>query len=299
MELKKAQREQVKIRMSLAAPTGFGKTTGALMIAFGITNDWDKIAVIDTENKSASLYEDHTYKTGFKVGQFNTIQLAPPYTPESYIQAIKACEDAGMEVIIIDSVTHVWNGEGGILEYKDSLGGKFQDWAKVTPRYQKWLGAILHSKCHVITTNRKKQSYSMTNENGRSKVEKSGMDDQIREGYDYEMTIAFDITNDKFLAKASKDRSGLFMDEPEFVITPTVGEKILSWCNKGKMAIPEIFKTLDEKITDAKAVLIDSTKDTLDEDWKSLSKKVRATEEIKSFCAQRIKELGITKPQTV
>ena len=272
MELKKAKREQVKIRLSIAAPTGFGKTTGALMIAYGITKDWDKIAVIDTENKSASFYSNHKYRNGFEVGEFNTIQLAPPYTPESYIEAIKACENAGMEVVIIDSITHVWNGEGGILEYKDSLGGKFQDWAKVTPRYQKWLSAILHSKCHVITTNRKKQAYSLTNENGKNKVEKSGMDDQIREGYDYEMTIAFDIINDNFLCKASKDRSGMYMGMPEFVITPEVGEKILAWCMEGKAAIPEMFLTPEEKA----APIIEAIKSQVSEEslaayWKALS----------------------------
>lgn len=233
MELKKAKREQTKMRLSLASPSGFGKTTGALMIAYGMTGSWDKIAVIDTEHKSASLYSNHKFNTGFTVGEFNTIQISPPFTPEKYIEAIKSCENAGMEVIIIDSITHVWNGQGGLLEYKDSLGGNFQNWAKVTPRYQAWLSSILESKCHVITTNRQKQAYNLTTDNNKTKVEKAGMDDQIRDGYEYEMTVSFVIVNDKFLAKPSKDRSGLFMGNPEFVITSETGEKILEWCNSG------------------------------------------------------------------
>lgn len=252
MQLKKAKREQAKIRLSIAAPTGFGKTTGALMIAYGMCKDWDKIAVIDTENKSASFYANHQFPGGFKAGEFNTIQLDPPFTPEKYIEAIKACEDAGMEVIIIDSVTHVWIGQGGLIEFKDSLGGKFSDWAKVTPRYQAWLNAILHSKCHVITTNRKKQAYNVTTEGNRTKVEKAGLDDQIRDGYDYEMTIAFDITNDKFLAKVAKDRSGMFMGQPEFVITQEVGEKIATWCNSG-----------DAVVEKSEAILIEEACNTL------------------------------------
>ena len=261
MELKKASRKKVKIRMSVAAPTGFGKTIASLLIAYGITQDWDKIAVIDTENESASLYSDHKLKTGFKIGEFNTIPLRPPFTPEKFTEAIKVCENAGMEVIILDSVTHVWNGEGGLLDSNNQLGGSFQSWAKTTPRYQKWLNSILHSTCHVITTNRKKQGYSMTQEGGKTKVEKMGMDDQIRDGYDYEMTIAFDIINNKHLAEASKDRTGLFSGLPEFIITEETGKKIKAWCEKGIEAVVEVDEPVKiEPMVLTKTITVDPDK---------------------------------------
>lgn len=240
--------------MSVAAPTGFGKTIASLLIAFGITKDWSKIAVIDTENESASLYAEHTIKkTGFVIGEFNTIALAPPFTSQKYIDAIKVCENAGMEVIIIDSVTHVWSGEGGLLDHNNKLGGSFQSWAKTTPLYQAWLNTILHSSAHIITTNRKKQSYNITTEGGKTKVEKVGMEDQIRDGYDYEMTIAFEIMNNQHLAFAGKDRTGLFSGIPEFVITQETGEIIKAWCESGAVPAPinyraklEASTTLDE-----------------------------------------------------
>lgn len=241
MALQKATRKKVKLRLSIASPTGFGKTVSALMIAYGITEDWSKIAVIDTENKSASLYADHTLPTGFHIGEFFVEEIEPPFTPEKYMTAIKNCEDAGIEVIVVDSVTHVWSGQGGLLEYNDSLGGnKFQNWSKTSPRYQAWLNSILHSKCHVITTNRKKQAYALINEGGKAKVEKQGMEDQIRDGYDYEMTIAFEIVNDAHLARASKDRTSLFINKPEFVITPEVGKMIRDWCEKGIDTTPPV-----------------------------------------------------------
>jgi hypothetical protein len=134
MNLKVATRQKVKLRMSLASPTGFGKTYSALKIAHGITGDWAKIAVIDTENGSASLYSH--------LGPYNTLELQPKFMPDKYIDAIDVCEKAGMEVIIIDSVTHVWKGEGGLLEHQESLGGRYQDWAKTTPMYHKFF------KCH-------------------------------------------------------------------------------------------------------------------------------------------------------
>ena len=254
MQLQKASRKKVKIKMSLASPTGFGKTISALLIAYGITDDWSKIAVIDTENESASLYANHQLLNGFIIGEFQTISLSPPYEPEKYSKAIKLCEDDGsIEVIIVDSITHVWQGQGGLLEYNTSLGSNtFQNWAKTTPRYQKWLNSILQSRCHVITTSRKKQAYALVENNGKQKVEKQGMEDQIRDGYDYEMTIAFEIINDQHMARPAKDRTGLFADKPEFVITSETGKIILAWCNTGKRHYPLNKKNCRKGLMNAK-----------------------------------------------
>jgi hypothetical protein len=241
MELQIASREKVKIRMSISAPTGFGKTFSALLIAHGMTDDWSKIAVIDTENRSASLYAH--------LGTYYTIPIEPPFTTEKYIQAIELCEKSGIEVIIIDSVTHVWKGQGGLLEYQNSLGGKYQDWAKTTPLYQKWLNKILHSSCHVITTMRKKQAYAVVQEGGKTKVEKKGLEDEIRDGYDYEMTVAFEIITDTHLAKTSKDRTRLFDGKPEFVPDQETGRQIKQWCELGIYgeAAQKAFKEAKEK----------------------------------------------------
>ena len=138
-----------------------------------------------------------------------------------------------MEVVIIDSITHVWKGHGGLLEYQNSLGGRYQDWAKATPLYQQWLNTILQSKCHIITTNRKKQGYNMITDGNKTRVEKAGLDDEIRDGYEYEMTVALEIINDRHMAKASKDRTQLFVDKPEFIISVETGKAILDWCNQG------------------------------------------------------------------
>lgn len=248
MQLKQAERNRVKLRLNIASPSGFGKTYSALLIAYGLTGDWQKIAVIDTENDSASLYS--------QLGEYKTLKLEPPFTPERYIQAIKICEDAGMEVIIIDSITHVWKGQGGLLEYQNSLGGRYQDWAKATPLYSKWLNTILQSNCHVITTNRKKQGYNMITEGNRTKVEKAGLDDEIRDGYEYEMTLAFEIINDRHMAKASKDRTQLFVDKPEFVISAETGRKIKEWCEIGSDVIDPSKKeiSLPEKINSCNTV---------------------------------------------
>ncbi|MAB47220.1 MAG: AAA family ATPase [Flavobacteriaceae bacterium] len=227
MKLKQANREQVKLRIGISGASGFGKTYSALQLALGITNDYSKVAVIDTENESASLYSH--------LGNYNVLNLNPPYSPERYIEAIETCEKSNMEVIIIDSITHEWNGKGGCLEIHEKLGGKFQNWAQVSPRHQAFIDKILQSKCHVITTTRRKVDYSMDTEmGGKTKVVKHGTKEITREGYEYELTVNFELINENHLAKASKDRTGLFMNKPEFVINKSTGKKLMTWCNNGK-----------------------------------------------------------------
>tara|TARA_B100001146_G_scaffold225178_2_gene247302 strand:+ start:22720 stop:23613 length:894 start_codon:yes stop_codon:yes gene_type:complete len=241
MKLNKAQRAQVKLRLGLSGASGFGKSYSALLLAFGITNDWSKIAVIDTENSSANLYAH--------LGSFNVLSLCEPYSPERYTEAIRTCENSNMEVIIIDSITHEWSGEGGCLNIHEKLGGRFQDWAKVSPRHQGFIDAILKSPCHIITTVRRKVDYTMdTDINGRAKVTKLGFKEITREGFEYELSVNFELINDKHLAKASKDRTGLFMDKPEFVINKATGKKLIAWCNEG-VSIEEAKLEINEATT--------------------------------------------------
>ncbi|WP_439480038.1 AAA family ATPase [Chryseobacterium aquaticum] len=229
MQLKQSQRQQVKLRLGLSGASGFGKTKSALLLAYGMTQDWSKIAVIDTENSSASLYSD--------LGNYNVLDLQAPYSPERYIQAIELCEKSGISVVILDSVSHEWNGTGGCLDIHEKLGGRFQDWANVTPRHQAFINKILQSSCHIITTTRRKIDYSLdVGSNGKTRVVKHGTKEITRDGFEYELTINFELINENHLAKASKDRTGLFMNKPEFVITTDTGKMILDWCNSGSRA---------------------------------------------------------------
>lgn len=257
LQLKKAERKKAKIRLGLSGPSGFGKTYSGLLIAKGLVGDWSKIALIDTENGSGELYSD--------LGDYNVVTLESPYTPERYIQAIKLCEQAGIECIIIDSITHEWDGEGGCLDIQTQLGGRYQDWAKVTPRHNAFIQAILTSSSHIITTIRRKQDYEMTEVNGKKSVQKVGTKEVTREGFEYELTMNLEFVNDKHLVKASKDRTSLFMGQPEFIPTEETGKKIKDWCESG-IDLPEptkeqfdalltYLKGTPEQATKAKAAL--------------------------------------------
>jgi len=226
MQLRKATRQKARIRLGLSAVSGGGKTYSAILIAKGLcAGDLSKVAVIDTENNSADLYAH--------LGDYNVLPLQAPYSPERYIEAIRACEDAGMEVIVIDSITHEWDGPGGCLEIYEKMGGKYQDWAKITPRHQAFIKAIVSSPAHVITTVRRKQDYEMTKDNnGRIKVEKAGLKEVTREGFEYELTVNIELDM-HHNGTASKDRTGLFAGKPAFTPSEETGRMISEWANSG------------------------------------------------------------------
>lgn len=231
--VRKAERQRVKLRIGIRGPSGSGKTLGALLLAYGMVGDWDKICLIDTENESAALY------VGKKVGgvtipPFPHIALSEPYTPERYIAAQRAAEEAGAEIIIMDSATHEWDGPGGCLEIVDKLGGRFTDWKDVTPRHRRFIDAMNHSPAHTIVTMRTKQEFAQdTDSKGKKTVVKLGMREVQREGFEYELTVSFDVEINH-LAKTSKDRTGIFMDRPSFIIGPEIGRELKDWNETGK-----------------------------------------------------------------
>jgi hypothetical protein len=222
MKLQLASRKKAKIKMTLQEPSGSGKTYSSLQIAFGLTNDWSKIAVVDTEQGSSHLYSH--------LGDYNVIELGVTHSPERYIEAIETCQKAGMEVIILDSVTHEWEF---LLDYHASLpGNSFTNWSKVNPRHNAFVQKMLSSPCHIISTIRTKQDYVLQEKNGKMVPEKVGLKSVQRDGLEYEMSLVFDI-DIKNYAVASKDRTGLFFALPEQKLSFDTGRRILDWCNAG------------------------------------------------------------------
>ena len=220
MNLEKAERRQAKIKLGLQSPSGAGKTYSALQLAYGLVNDWSKVAVIDTENHSADLYAH--------LGPYQVLALERPFTPERYIEAIEICEKAGIAAIIIDSISPEWEGVGGILDIHGAMiENTFTNWNKVTPRHNAFVQKILQSNCHIIATIRSKQDYVLSEKNGKMVPEKVGLKGVTREGLDYEFTIVFEL-DIKHQSTSTKDRTGLFMDKPSFMITPETGSNYRS-----------------------------------------------------------------------
>lgn len=245
MELRKSNRSQARIRAALQGPSGSGKTYSALLLAYGICKDWNKIAIIDTESGSSDLYS--------ALGPYNVLMLSAPFTPERYIEAIDECERSGMDVIVIDSLSHEWEGAGGILDiHSQMVGNSFTNWAKLTPRHNLLVQRILHSGKHIIATVRSKQDYVLAEKNGKNIPEKVGMKGVQKDGLEYDFTLVFEL-DINHNATCTKDRTQLFTNKLTFKFDETIGAVIAKWCKEGEgYSRDEIFdmiracKTLED-----------------------------------------------------
>ena len=228
---RKATRKAAKLRLGIAGPSGSGKTMSSLLIAYGITGNWEKIGLIDTENGSGELYVGAQVNgSGLVIGEYNVLTITPPYTPEKYIQGIKMAEEAGLEALIIDSLTHAWAGEGGMLDQHGKItdasksGNSWAAWRQVTPKHNALVEKMLGSQLHIISTIRAKTEYVQEG----SRVKKVGLSPVFRDGIEYEFTTFLDIgTNHE--AVASKDRTNLFSHDEYFRPSPETGKKLKAW----------------------------------------------------------------------
>lgn len=246
MEIRKAERKKAKLRLGIAAPSGAGKTYSALLLAFGLGG---KVGLIDTEHGSGDLYAH--------LGEYDIIGIEAPYTVSKYVQAIKAFEAAGYSTIIIDSLSHAWAGDGGLLDKQGKMADRgtnsFAAWRTITPEHNALVDAMLSSPCHIIATMRAKQEYVLeTNAKGKQEPKKVGMAPVQREGMEYEFTVMLDVDM-HHIASASKDRTSLF--DGQFIkITPDTGKMLLDWLDMG--VAPEAFE--DAVFEDNQGAMLDA-----------------------------------------
>jgi hypothetical protein len=217
---KKAERKGRFIKLAITGPTGSGKTFSALRLATGLT-DAGKIAFIDTENGSGSLYSDKF--------DYDVADIKPPFVPQKFIDAIGQAVEHGYECVIIDSASHFWKG---ILEMKDALdqrgGNSFSNWGKVSQDYERAINAFLHSRIHVIACMRSKMAYVLEeNEKGKQAPRRVGMQAVMRDDVEYEFTTVFDLAANH-VAMTTKDRTGMFVDQ-SFQVTEDTGRQITQW----------------------------------------------------------------------
>lgn len=188
MDFRKATREKAKARLCFIGPSGSGKTYSALAIAKHLGK---KIALIDTEHGSASKYSEF----GFDVLELTN------FSARNYIMAIKEAENAGYDILIIDSLSHAWVGKGGILEMVDNEstkagGNKFAGWKKPTALHNELINTMIASKLHLLVTMRSKTEYVVEQVNGKNVPRKVGMGAIQRDGIEYEFDVVGEMTQD-------------------------------------------------------------------------------------------------------
>lgn len=223
MLIRKAERKKAKLRLGISGASGSGKTWSALEIATGMGG---KIGMIDTEAGRGELYgEDFEY---------DIIRLEAPYSTARYIEAIKMFENAGYDILIIDSLSHAWVGEGGVLSVVDKAGSNSftQGWRVGTPMHNSLIESLVTSKMHIITTLRVKTEYVVEkNDRGKSEPRKIGLSPVQRDGLEYEFTLFMDI-NQEHIAHITKDNTKMF-DQQYLKPTKEMGMHLMRWLNTG------------------------------------------------------------------
>jgi AAA domain len=225
----KAERSAAKLRMALVGPSGSGKTMSALKIGQGLG---ERIAVIDTEHGSASKYAGD-------VADFDVMELSS-YHPDRFIEGIQAAAKAGYQVLIIDSLSHAWAGEGGVLSQVDQIaarqqskGNTFGAWREATPLHNKLINAILAAPMHVICTMRAKTEYVLeANDRGKQVPRKVGLAPVQRDGMEYEFDVVGDIDTDHRLV-VSKSRYTPLADRVIERPGMELGQELGGWLGSG------------------------------------------------------------------
>lgn len=231
----KAQKKQAKLRLGLVGPSGSGKTFSALAIATGLGG---RIAVIDSERGSASLYADKF--------TFDVLELSS-FKPEIYVEAIHAAEAAGYDVLIIDSLSHAWAGKDGALQMVDDAaarsrsGNKFAAWREVTPVHNALVDAMLLSRCHVIATMRAKTEWVLEdNDKGQKVPRKIGLQPVQRDGMEYEFTLVGDLDGATFIT--GKTRCPEVAPQKSVIQRPGIefGKALRDWLENGSEPDPAV-----------------------------------------------------------
>lgn len=224
MVFQKATKEKSKLRMALTGPSGSGKTYTALTLAQYLGK---KVCVVDTEGNSASKYAN--------LFDFCTLSLTDCH-PNNFIKAIDAAVAEGFDVIILDSLSHAWNGKNGLLELADrekmKLTNQFQAWAKMAPIQNALTNKLLTAPIHILTTLRVKTAYDMQEENGKKRPVKIGLAPVQKEGIEYEFDVLAEMTPDNTMI-ISKTRcpelNGQIFNKPG----KEVADILNGWLNDG------------------------------------------------------------------
>lgn len=229
--IEKADRAKSKVCISLAGDSGTGKTLSSIRLARGIVGDKGHIGYIDTEQRRASLYAGY-------YGGFDVINLEPPFSPERYEEAVQTFKEAGYDIVVIDSMSHEWEGTGGVLEMADNQtygNGKpmvgLDKWCKPKIEHRKMMNFLMNSGMNVIFCYRVK--YNMVesvDERGKKTMIRDETPTVVREpNVNYDITVDLTLDTNKIPHVSGKCPEALEWLFGREMITEQTGAHIIEW----------------------------------------------------------------------
>jgi len=261
IEIKEVKREAAKLVIALAGQTGEGKTYSALQLALGLAGgNPKKVGLLDTENRRGSLYAD-IFSEPFIHGDF-----PPPHSPARYVQAMNDMADSGIEVLVIDSVSHEHEGQGGLEEIAhapkaDGSPRKIADWLTAKREHRRFMTAMLHLPCHVIACFRAREKMDFRDPN---RPVSKGIQPITEKNVFYEATASFLMLNQGLSREAYKLPEGLrTILGGDGYLTPEHGAKLRAWVGG---------EDTDERIKNVLRLSAGNGSDALKAEWLSLDK---------------------------
>lgn len=240
LEIKPAIRERTHILASLAGPSGSGKTYSALLMARGIVGKDGKIGFIDTEAKRARHYADLT--------PFDVLDLAPPFSPLRYLEAVKAFYERGYKILVIDSASHEWEGTGGCIEMAE--GGKgLLAWQRPKSDHKKLMNFLLQVPMHVIFCCRAREKMVQVKnpQTGKDEIVNTGWHAIAEKNFIYEMTVSMILDEETKIPRLTKCPEQLLHAFPSNQrISEATGDALRKWAEQG-VSLDEEFEALKQE----------------------------------------------------
>lgn len=239
LNIRPAVREGARIVLGVSGVSGSGKTYTALQIAWGLANgDASKVGLLDTENKRGSLYSDILVNKDKQVQQFLIGDLYSPFSPQRYAAAIKEFQAAGVEVLVIDSASHEWEGEGGCEDIADD-GGKVANWKKAKREHKRFMNTLLTCDMHIIVCLRAREKTSFVDP---KKPVSLGIQPICEKNFMFEMTASLLIHEQgkyRDILKCPAELQSI-LDKPDGYLGAREGLALRKWIDGGKQLDPAI-----------------------------------------------------------
>lgn len=242
IQIRKAQREGARLIIGLGGVSGCGKTYTAIQLAYGLANyQAGKVGFLDTENKRGSLYSDilPAGAEPFLIGD-----LYAPFTPQRYIDAIMEFQKAGVEVLVIDSASHEWEGTGGCIDIAEAGNPKMPNWQKAKKEHKRFMNAVLQSDMHIIFCVRAREKDKPEKIDGKTEYVHMGLQPIQEKNFMFEMTASLMLEDQGARQVVTKCPAALqaFLGRGEGYITPADGKAVRDWVDGGKSIDPKLEK---------------------------------------------------------
>lgn len=242
IQIREAHREGARLVIGLQGISGSGKTFTALQLAWGLANyDASKVGFLDTENRRGSLYADSLVDVNGQVHRFLIGDLTPPFSPARYIEAIRAFEQAGVEVLIIDSVSHEWAGQGGCYDIAKNTTKRIDDWLTAKNEHKRFMNAMLQSSMHVIACIREAPKTDFSDPKNPKAL---GLMPIQESQFVFELTASLQMWNEgqaQHVLKCPAELRGI-LGRGDGYITAQDGKALRDWVDGARQQDPQIEK---------------------------------------------------------